>query len=336
MSSPRPAMLCPEPGAAHRHQQRPRPPGSARPRPSAPALLPAQRCPGIAAREPAREAPAPPTWGRAGRQSTGPGPRGPLSAPREKDAAEGRGRGGKQKRRGADGRGWPRMARPDSPVPMAPPPRARPREGGAPRAGAYGTRGRSWQGCVIPGVPHTAPGTARPRGDQTAAAESWHRVQRFSPAGAPRSVPSAPRHEQRGGYGADRTCGVTPVPASPFRRYQRGGRSRVWRSRPAPDTGHRPAPPESGPRTRPGPSPAGATPGPGPDENGRAAVPPAAPGEGPGPRCGVRSAPVRSLHGLSAQPRPAAGTAEPGCPGPAGTEPHCKERQALQTQRHVY
>lgn len=65
-----------------------------------------------------------------------------------------------------------------------------------------------------------------------------------------------------------------------------------------PYTGHRPAPPESGPRTRPGPSPAGATPGPGPDENGRAAVPPAAPGEGPGPRCGVCSVPVRSLHGL--------------------------------------
>lgn len=55
---------------------------------------------------------APPIPGRPGRLSTGPGPRGPLPAPRGKDAVERKGKGGNRSVPEAPGAGWSRMARP--------------------------------------------------------------------------------------------------------------------------------------------------------------------------------------------------------------------------------
>ncbi|XP_015495994.1 proline-rich protein 2-like [Parus major] len=162
-------MLLP---AARRTGQRPRPSGSARsrlrgPGPARDRALPRERDRGgPAAREGARLRPQhrPPGVAPAGR-GLAPARGGRFPRPGEKmrrRKREREGTGPCQKRRGPDGpdgRGWRGR---DSPVPMARPPRARPKEGGAPRASAYGTRGRSWQGRVAP-RPYTH-GTRRRRG----------------------------------------------------------------------------------------------------------------------------------------------------------------------------
>lgn len=119
VSSPRPCDAPgPEPGTAHRDQQRPNPPCSARPRSRGPGPARDQALPGSAAeaapllgkghgRGPSAAHPRSPR-----QQRTGPGPRGPLSAPRGKDAAEGKRKRGKRSVPEAQGAGWPRMAGP--------------------------------------------------------------------------------------------------------------------------------------------------------------------------------------------------------------------------------
>lgn len=105
VSSPRPAMLCPEPGAAHRRQQRPRPPGSPCPRPSAPAPLPAQRCPGNRPGRPQRRPPGAAPAGTAPVPARGGGFPRPGEKTRRREREGGGSRSGGA-RMGADGPGW--------------------------------------------------------------------------------------------------------------------------------------------------------------------------------------------------------------------------------------
>lgn len=140
LSAPR--CSCPAPGAAEMSSNRDprlRPPRSRAPGPARDQARP--RRPGRGA----GEAAAPP------KQRSSAGPRGPLSAPRGKDAAE-KGKGGNRSVPEAQGpgwphgRGWPRMARPGLTGADGASTVGRAREGGASAQALYGTR--SWQGRV--------------------------------------------------------------------------------------------------------------------------------------------------------------------------------------------
>lgn len=114
------ALRCSWPRTRHRtpRSTATEPPRSARPRSRGPGPARDRALPGSAAeaapllgkghgRGPSAAHPRSPR-----QQRTGPGPRGPLSAPRGKDAAEGKGKRGKRSVPEAPGAGCPRMARP--------------------------------------------------------------------------------------------------------------------------------------------------------------------------------------------------------------------------------
>lgn len=159
-----PALLLPEPGTPRRRtatETR----GSARPGSTepVPGARPRRR-EGARARPQRRPSGAAPA-GRAAVPARGVRLPRPGAKTRRRER-EREGAGPCQKRGGPDGPGWRGR---DSPVPMAPPPRARPREGGAPRASAYGKAGggpgRGGRRC---GRAHGAParhrrGGAEPR-----------------------------------------------------------------------------------------------------------------------------------------------------------------------------
>lgn len=183
--------------------------------PEARAQLVTKRCPGARPRRRrcsgsgTGEAPAPPIRGHPGSRGPVPARGGPFPRPGGKMRRREREREGSgpcQKRRGPDGLGWRGQ---DSPVPMALPPRAGVREGGASHASADGTRGRSWQGRAAPrrrrrGTGHRpggGEGRPLPQGGGTGQRGS---VRRGRPH---RCFPPGPRPPGR--YEADRTCGAT-------------------------------------------------------------------------------------------------------------------------------
>lgn len=376
-----PAMLLP--GARHRTPRStateapPAPPAHA---PEPRAQLVTERCPGARPRRRRRpgrgtgEAPAPPIRNRPGSRGPVPARRGRFPRPGGKMRRREREREGSgpcQKRRGPDGPGWRGR---DSPVPMAPPPQARVRKGGASRASAYGTRGRSWQGRVPPrprrqGTGHRAPAREARPPPQRGGSGQRGSVRRGRQIGASRH-----RHEHRG---ATRLTGLVAshaqaVAASPFRRYERPSRHRPVPAAAPPRALHRPRqqwgiardsreqPQLRGDRVRLGPSPARATRGPSPGENGKAPVPPAVPGKCQGRAAGAERGllcpgvlpaqalplslcPAARIRSYLLRPRSGPGggndghclalPSEPPARGAAaGTELHCKKRQALQNR----
>lgn len=163
------------------------------------------------------------------------------------------------------------------------------------RAGGPGRGG--WSSGRVNRAPGTGQGAAGP-GRRRSEVAPGTEVQ--SDGGAQIGA-SRHRHEHRG---ATRLTGpvashARAVPASPFRRYERPSRHRPVPAAAPPRALHRPRqqrgstrgsrerPRLRGHRARLGPSPAGATQGPAPDENGKAPVPPAAPGKCQGRAAGA-------------------------------------------------